>query len=397
MIRRPPRSTLSSSSAASDVYKRQVGDQVEGTVAQLAANEDGQVILHVYHGSGLNSDAYAPILELSPSAQDQHPLISCELDVLCLVPKDTPLAALHAQVVAAMLLQLQVSAEMSPARTWHLHPVLSTHPITMVCPDGHSEQQAREHRTHTHIRLSLPLDRPLLHPRFALNSGAVQHAEKQGGIGGPRLSCTHVGLQPSGLEDGVEYLVDGEYDYYHYMQDGFDDNGWGCAYRSLQTIWSWFLKQGYVQRPVPTHREIQQALVEYQAKPAKHAGSKEWLGALEVASALDQLSDGEIVCNIEYVPEGADLEDKGNFLMKHFQTVGSPIMMGGGVLAFTMAGIDYNAELGQVRFLILDPHYTGKDVLKSIQPRWCGWKDIEFFDKFSFYNLCLPQRPTGQI
>ena len=29
MIRRPPRSTLSSSSAASDVYKRQVGEKVQ--------------------------------------------------------------------------------------------------------------------------------------------------------------------------------------------------------------------------------------------------------------------------------------------------------------------------------------------------------------------------------
>ena len=83
--------------------------------------------------------------------------------------------------------------------------------------------------------------------------------------------------------------------------------------------------------------------------------------------------------------------------MKHFETVGSPIMMGGGVLAFTMAGIEYNQTLGEVRFLILDPHYTGKDVLKSIQPRWCGWKDIDFFDKFSFYNLCCPQRLSNEV
>lgn len=35
-------------------------------------------------------------------------------------------------------------------------------------------------------------------------------------------------------------IVQGLYIYYHYMQDNFDDNGWGCAYRSLQTIISWF-------------------------------------------------------------------------------------------------------------------------------------------------------------
>ena len=66
------------------------------------------------------------------------------------------------------------------------------------------------------------------------------------------------------------------------MQDGFDDAGWGCAYRSLQTIWSWYVKQGYTQRPVPSHKEIQQALVDYQAKPSSFVGSKEWLGAIEV-------------------------------------------------------------------------------------------------------------------
>lgn len=35
-------------------------------------------------------------------------------------------------------------------------------------------------------------------------------------------------------------IVNGLYSYHHYMQDNFDDNGWGCAYRSLQTIVSWY-------------------------------------------------------------------------------------------------------------------------------------------------------------
>lgn len=45
------------------------------------------------------------------------------------------------------------------------------------------------------------------------------------------------------------------------LQDKFDDGGWGCAYRSLQTICSWFAKQLYTSRGVPSHREIQQTLV----------------------------------------------------------------------------------------------------------------------------------------
>lgn len=54
------------------------------------------------------------------------------------------------------------------------------------------------------------------------------------------------------------YLVQGIYSYHHYMQDRLDDKGWGCAYRSLQTICSWFQQQGYVERPVPSHKDIQQ-------------------------------------------------------------------------------------------------------------------------------------------
>lgn len=32
---------------------------------------------------------------------------------------------------------------------------------------------------------------------------------------------------------GLRYTVTGEYLYFHYMQDGFNDGGWGCAYRSM--------------------------------------------------------------------------------------------------------------------------------------------------------------------
>ena len=41
-------------------------------------------------------------------------------------------------------------------------------------------------------------------------------------------------------------------------------------------------------------------------------------------------------------------------------------MVGGGVLAYTLLGIDYNARTGEVAFLILDPHYTGADDLPRI-------------------------------
>ena len=57
-------------------------------------------------------------------------------------------------------------------------------------------------------------------------------------------------------------------------QDKFDDAGWGCAYRSLQTICSWFARQHYAARAPPGHREIQQALVAIGDKDAAFVGSR---------------------------------------------------------------------------------------------------------------------------
>jgi len=49
---------------------------------------------------------------------------------------------------------------------------------------------------------------------------------------------------------------------------------------------------------------------------------------------------------------------------------------GGGVLAHTILGVDWNEATGNVKFLILDPHYTGADDLRVIQDKvfyCCLW------------------------
>ena len=50
---------------------------------------------------------------------------------------------------------------------------------------------------------------------------------------------------------------------------------------------------------------------------------------------------------------------------------------------------------GNTQFLILDPHYTGKeDIDTIIKEGWCGWKGPNFWDKKAHYNMCMPQRPS---
>lgn len=208
----------------------------------------------------------------------------------------------------------------------------------------------------------------------------------------PQLINTHVGLKDPILEGGKIHLVDGCYSYHHYMQDRFDDNGWGCAYRSLQTIVSWFRHQGYTDKDVPSHRQIQETLVEIGDKPKKFVGSRLWIGSIEVSNVLSQQLG--ITSKIMTLSRGSEMESRGRELAYHFDTVGTPIMIGGGVLAHTIIGVCFSEITGETRFLILDPHYTGTEDLKTIQSKgWCGWKDLGFWDNNAFYNLCVPQRP----
>jgi len=75
-------------------------------------------------------------------------------------------------------------------------------------------------------------------------------------------------------------------------------------------------------------------------------------------------------------------------------------MIGGGELAFTLLGVDFNDRTGEIRFLIMDPHYTGSDDLSMIRPKWVGWKSADslthlgtkLFHKDVSYNMCFPQR-----
>ena len=43
---------------------------------------------------------------------------------------------------------------------------------------------------------------------------------------------------PEGTEGSITSVI-GQYEYWHYLCDNFDDRGWGCGYRTLQTISSW--------------------------------------------------------------------------------------------------------------------------------------------------------------
>lgn len=257
--------------------------------------------------------------------------------------------------------------------------------VTTVYPAGVPDSQLETERTELHKKYKLPEDRPFLRRANAFHFPDAPY--KDGYLRNPHLCLTH----PT-INNGKLYLVQGVYSYHHYMQDRIDDNGWGCAYRSLQTICSWFLQQGFVEQPVPTHKEIQQALVDVGDKQTSFIGSRQWIGSIEVQAVINQLLG--VTSKIMFVSKGSELATKGREFANHFLTEGTPIMIGGGVLAHTILGVVWSETTGQIRYLILDPHYTGAEDLQVITDKgWCGWKGQDFWDQNAYYNLCLPQRP----
>ena len=69
-----------------------------------------------------------------------------------------------------------------------------------------------------------------------------------------------VPLPESAVRSGV---VDGDYQYCHYLYDGQDDRGWGCGYRTLQTIISWARLNLHQDIDIPGLRRIQEILVAF--------------------------------------------------------------------------------------------------------------------------------------
>lgn len=121
-------------------------------------------------------------------------------------------------------------------------------------------------------------DRPLLRriDSFQFNKETAQNDASQFS---KYLTNPHLSAKPSTVKNGKQSFVKGNYLYFHYMQDSFNDNGWGCAYRSFQTIFSWFILQSYTTKQIPSHRDIQKVFrkIKYFKKKIFVYFSRLWL------------------------------------------------------------------------------------------------------------------------
>ncbi|GAB2240863.1 hypothetical protein Droror1_Dr00021381 [Drosera rotundifolia] len=388
--------------------------------SEVAATENADAIQAtlMLNRSVSSSKSAAPLAEYYPALDEVRLLVvEYKLEVLCYAAKQLPLTyavskliipALTDQIttmknaIVPSFLEQHPQTRLATLRAYHFCPPGFLLPITVIYELSYGETEIKqvEVRRSLHLRLGLPSDRPLLRVANALGISKGVGASKGSTRKGPYLlRDVHARIPSSGVSGGLVSLVQGSYEYYHYLQESFDDLGWGCAYRSLQTIISWFRLQHYTSLDVPTHREIQQTLVDIGDKDPSFIGSREWIGAIELSYVLDKLLG--VICKVMNVRSGAELPEKCRELALHFENQGTPIMIGGGVLAYTLLGVDYNDVSGDCAFLILDPHYTGgEDLKKIVNGGWCGWKKAidskgkSFFLHDKFYNLLLPQRPN---
>jgi hypothetical protein len=115
--------------------------------------------------------------------------------------------------------------------------------------------------------------------------------------------------------------------------------------------------------------------------------------------------DFQISAKVSSLSNGGEITTRSRELARHFDTHGTPVMIGGGVKAFTILGVAVHPfDDDQSQFLILDPHYPGSDPDneveisdKIVQKGWVAWKTADMFSKSTFYNLCLPQRRKSTV
>lgn len=373
--------------------------ETSGTCSMLAPKKTSEASEAVFRlmlqRSGTSGTGTVPVIHYSRSPQTLSQL-RLPLQCLAVVAASAPLteaAAALRQTALRQLSQLRSAVadvygekrNIVPAAALHFRPEQLGHFLSLVYSDASPDEELESFRRDVHAALLLPADRPLFR-----RANSISFSDTS-----PYLTNVHVGLRPpktASAPGAQTAVVSGRYVYHHYMQDRMDDSGWGCAYRSLQTLGSWFKLQGYVDRDPPSHREIQQCLVDIGDKEAKFVGSRQWIGSTEVNYVLSQLYGVE--SKILHVSSGEDLVSKGRALLQHFNSEGTPVMIGGGVLAHTLLGVCFDEESGDTEFLVLDPHYTGGEKLETVQGKgWCGWKDGAFWDATAYYNMCMPTRP----
>ncbi|KFD54459.1 hypothetical protein M514_04606 [Trichuris suis] len=382
------------SSTASELHRRLCSLSGDKKCLQGSSQFYQPVDVQCFFDTSIPFDGGSGIIGVELSIDNFiHFRLPCTLNAIAVVPKEGSLLEVHSALCNS--LQRCLNAHERAVHqfsdleslsfpviefTLLLPPPYSLY-MSVCYPKNRPDEHLEYYRSALHHIWNLPMDRC-----FFRRACKFELAKE-----GQLIRSIHKLVAPPSTT-GRTAVVQGPYNYHHYMQDSFDDRGWGCAYRSLQTIWSWYVLNGYTNVPVPTHREIQEALVQVGDKQSSFIGAKKWIGSLELNYVLSHVL--KIDSKILNARNGSEIDLNADELLCHFKGEGTPVMIGGGVLAHVILGVFIDEASSVVKYLVLDPHYTGPEDVKSIvQKGWCGWKPSTFWAKSPFYNLLLPSRP----
>ena len=289
---------------------------------------------------------------------------ACSVEVAIVAAAEEAVGEVMKRCVAALRSRLRMMEESRASCSWTLfYPNALRLPVIVKLAarsEGEAEEAAAAERKKLHEVLGLGLDSPYFQRMNTLRNASIRLSVETGVLRSPHLGSYGKSHSVNG---GVVHLIEGDFDYYHYTSNGYDDRGWGCAYRSFQMAFSWFRLAGFTEKLTPNILRIQEKLHDMDVMDAHfYVGCKQWIGSQEVAWLLE---DGVgASCRFLVCSRGSEIVEKARELATHFDTHKTPIVMCGSNLALTLLGIAWNAESGEVSFLIADPHYTGKSTVR---------------------------------
>mmetsp|Transcript_477 Transcript_477/g.854 ORF Transcript_477/g.854 Transcript_477/m.854 type:complete len:278 (+) Transcript_477:59-892(+) len=202
--------------------------------------------------------------------------------------------------------------------------------------------------------------------------------------------------------DTSSILVATDTDFWYYNCNDEIDRGWGCTYRVIQTIFSNLKKRGCIgeNEPVPTLRNIQQALSELPGYDRSIIGSKKWLEPPD--SNRFFRAYGVIGYDTKYNLGDERVKQKlADDLRNHFSTIRTPVMVDDKYKTFGVLGVA-DSKSGENYVLIFDPHVHVTESLtladiKSNKIDRVGWKTFKEHFKSKTWMVLFPLRVPPSV
>lgn len=183
-----------------------------------------------------------------------------------------------------------------------------------------------------------------------------------------------------------------EFKIYHYKIDNFNDCGFGCSYRNIQTILSAYSLENNINIP-----NIEELLKYFNPNYKNMYNKQLWIEPLDISKYLldkfdiksenllyvisDSDGDNILKSDINYYIKNNSIYNNFNklkeLLISHLNTSNLPIVIDDGIYSYCLYKI-HNNEI-----ILLDPHtINSNNVIKK--------ENINFL-KNKFWMICIPK------